>query len=100
MEYDPEVRTRLMKERKEREAEYVKYIAVGPHCWGSGKTVFEAVNNCHKSYGKGNWHSPLFAKQISVSLCVIETVVDDMGAVSYPWHKPPIRIAYGKELEE
>lgn len=58
-----------------------KFICIGPHCWGEGKSAKEAVANARKSRvkiyeGKRGWCFMLFD-------CAANVEVDGMGAFCY-----------------
>lgn len=61
------------------------YIAIGPNCWGKGKTIEEAWKNCKKEWPKF-LSAPKPDKSLAVFFHTPDTIyVNDLGGLSGPF---------------
>jgi hypothetical protein len=63
--------------------EGMKYLCIGPNCWGADKNAEKAIKNCKKNFARyvGEWRYMLY-------LSSEEATVDGMGYVTRKTESP------------
>lgn len=71
----------------------MKFITVGPLCWGQAKTAKASLRNCRENVPTHlDFRNPKTDIAFRTYLADDEAYVGDMGGLSYPTGKPPVLV--------